>query len=163
LIRALRGTLVASGLSAALLMVAASSASAVVFSPPSIDFGHQPRYTTSLPQTFTLTKETQFKSEFVEITVILDRYLDSYQETTNCPVFLTATIPSCIVTVRFTPFAPGTVGGLITTGGDMASTLKPTATFTGTGTKPCIKKKQHAQQLQYKKKCKGFRRYLPKG
>jgi hypothetical protein len=158
----LRRALVSCGLSIALLAVAASSASAVVFSPPSIDFGHQPRYTQSPPQTFTLTKETQFKSEFVEITVTLDRHLDSYQETTNCPVFLTATTPSCTVTVRFTPFAPGTVTGLITTGGDEAAG-KPTATFTGTGTKPCVKKKQHAQQLQYKKVCKGFRRYLPKG
>jgi hypothetical protein len=158
---ALRRALVASGLSVALLAVAASSAGAVVFSPPSIDFGHQPRYTQSPPQTFTLTKETQFKSEFVEITVTLDRYLDSYQETSNCPVFLTATSPSCTLTIIFTPFAPGTVGGLITTGGDEA-TGKPTATFTGTGTKPCRKKKQHARTVQYKKVCKGFRRYLPK-
>ena len=157
----MRRALIAAGLSVVLLGALTGSASAVTFTPTNaVDFGHQPRYTISPPQTLTLTKEAQFSAEYVEIGVTLDRFLDSYTVTSNCPVYLTATHPSCTVTAQFTPYGPGTVTALITTGGDTPSTVKPTATFTGTGTKPCVKKKQNKKLLQYKKICKGFHRYI---
>jgi hypothetical protein len=158
----MRRALIAAGLSVVLLGAAASSASAVTFSPTSSpSFGNQPRYTISPPQTLTLTKEAQYSAEYIDVGATINRFLDSFIITSDCPVgYLTATHPSCTVTARFTPYGPGTVTALITTGGESGSTLKPTATFTGTGTKPCVKKKQNKRLLQYKKHCKGFPRYI---
>jgi hypothetical protein len=158
----MRRALIAAGLSVVLAGALASSASAVTFSPTNaINFGPQPRYTISPPRTLTLTKEAQYSSEYVEIGVTLDHFLDSYTVTSDCvPGYLTATHPSCTVTARFTPYGPGTVTALITTAGEFGSPSKPSATFTGTGTKPCVKKKQNKKLLQYKKKCKGFHRYI---
>jgi hypothetical protein len=157
----------ASGLLVVLLAVAASSASAVIFSPPSVDFGHQPRYTISPPRTITLTKEPQLTTEYIDMDgggdggLFIDHFILSFLGTQTCfSGYLTQASPSCTVTISFTPYAPGTINARLLSTGDPS---KPVATVTGFGMKPCVKKKQHGKRLQYKKVCKGFPRHLIQG
>jgi hypothetical protein len=164
-----RRAILATGLSVVFLGAAASSASAVIFSPPSLDFGNQPRYTISPPRTITLTKEPQLTTEHIDMAgggdggLFIDRFLLSYLGTQTCfSGFLTEASPSCTVTISFTPYGPGRINARLLSVGE-GGPPKAVATVTGFATKPCIKKKQHAQRLQYKKVCKGFPRYLPSG
>jgi hypothetical protein len=158
----------ASGLSVALLAVVASSASAVIFSPPSLDFGNQPRYTISPPRTITLTKEPQLATEYIDMGgggdggLFVDRFILSYLGTQTCfSGYLTQANPSCTMTISFTPYGPGRINARLLSIFDGSG--KPVATVTGFATKPCVKKKQNGKRLQYKKVCKGFPRYLPTG
>ena len=155
----MRRALVSLGLSVALLAVAADSALAVTFSPPSLDFGKQPRLTISPPKTFTLTKATNLKAEYVYVGTTLDHSVEAWQTTSNCPIdgFLTEAAPTCTVSIRFTPNFPGLDGGLVSSS-DAADLSKPTARFTGIATKPCRKRRPSGGTV-LKKKCRGFPLY----
>jgi hypothetical protein len=160
----MRRALIAAGLAVVLLGTTASSASAVVFSPPSVDFGHQPRYTISPPQTITLTKEPQLTREYINMSgggdggLFVDRFIESYLTTSTCfSGYLTQASPSCTFTLSFTPYGPGTISARLLSTADPS---KAVATVTGFAAKPCIKKNQHGPRLQYKKVCKGFPRYI---
>ncbi len=155
----MRRALISSCLSVVLSAVVVSSASAATFNPPFIDFGKQPRVTRSAPKTFTVTKEASLQQEVIDINVVITKgSLDSWQSTSNCPQVLTAAAPTCTVSVRFTPFMPGFTSGTIYT--DYFDPKFSTGSFSGVPTRPCVKKKQTGRLLQYKKKCRGFPRYL---
>jgi hypothetical protein len=155
----IRRALIVAVLSVALLGVATSSASAVTFSPPSINFGRVPRGYMSPPQTFTLTKESNLSKEGVyDIELVANRSLEDWKATSNCPsvMFLTDTTPTCTVTITFTPLLPGKNGaGIFRTiyGGSSGS-----VTGFGASNRKCESKNQYGNQVRYKKKCKGFRR-----
>ena len=147
----MRRARIAGGLSIALLVVAASSASAATISPTSLNFGSQRLNTTSVPQTFTLTKGSE--TTFSLAPILVDDSF-SFLTSTNCPPVLTATTPSCTVTVRFHPHLPGPDHGTLYT--YEGSSTAPTATLTGTGVvvgKGCKKAKKHSAQSA-RKKCR---------
>jgi hypothetical protein len=147
------------GLSVALLLLAASSASAAVISPPSLNFGPQPTFTQSA-QSVTLTKESRFLQEGVTIQFYPDKHngftnISAFHGISDCPGVLTDSHPSCSLTVYFTPYLLGAQGLTVYTGEDP---LKPTLRAVGVGTKPCKKKRKKKSKApaRYKKVCRGF-------
>ena len=160
-----RRLILATGLWAALLAVAASSATAVVFSPPAVEFGSQPIMTKSPGQTFTLTKQGPF--EALAIFLVPDEFkgssnINGFEAISNCPEMLTDSVPSCTLTVHFTPYLRGGPQGttIFTDGTDVT---KPRGRVTaGPATRACTKKQKKSNaRIRYKKKCKGFPFYDP--
>jgi hypothetical protein len=133
--------------SAALLAVAASSASAATISPASSDFGRLLIGKTSAPRTFTVTKGSEATyqmrgggdgGDFVinngEIGVGGGHPAGFAQSSTTCfDRVLTATNPSCTISVVFSPNLPGPNPAVVFA--DDLSTA-PLAQLTGIGMIP---------------------------
>jgi hypothetical protein len=106
-------------MSAALLAIAASSASAATITPANSDFGRQLIGKRSAPRTFTVTKgsETTYQMRDVEGSFVINNGEIGVggghpagfgQSSTTCiDRVLTAANPTCTISVVFTPDLPG--------------------------------------------------------
>ncbi len=110
---------------------ATSAASAVTFSPATLDFGSVIVNSTSTAKTVTLTNSGTAALALTSITITGGSTASAFTQTNNCPASL-STGSSCTISITFKPFASGTYAASLTAT-DNAADSPQTASLSGTG------------------------------